>query len=38
MTTFVNLGNKSPADGFDGAPAAAPKAAGLNLAALLKSN
>ena len=35
MTTFVNLGNKSPADGFDGAPAAAPKAAGLDLAALL---
>ena len=34
MTTFVNLGNKSPADGFDGAPAA-PKAAGLDLAALL---
>lgn len=37
MMTFVNLGNKSPADGFDGAPAAAPKPAGLDLAALLKS-
>jgi hypothetical protein len=36
MITFVNLGNKSPADGFDGAPAA-PKAAGLDLAAFLKS-
>lgn len=36
MMTFVNLGNKSPADGFDGAPAAAPKAAGLDLASLLK--
>ena len=34
MTTFVNLGNKSPADGFDGAPTT-PKAAGLDLAALL---
>ena len=34
--TFVNLGNKSPADGFDGAPAEAkPKASGLDLAALL---
>lgn len=34
--TFVNLGEKSPADGFDGVPAeAAPKAAGLNLKALL---
>ena len=30
--TFVNLGNKSPADGFEGAPA--PKA-GLDLSALL---
>ena len=29
--TFVNLGSKSPADGFDGAP----KAAGLDLNALL---
>ena len=36
MMTFVNLGSKSPADGFDGAPAAAPKATGLDLAALLK--
>lgn len=35
MMTFVNLGSKSPADGFDGAPAAAPKAAGLDLNALL---
>ena len=35
--TFINLGNKSPADGFDGVPAAAsaPKASGLDLAALL---
>ena len=33
--TFINLGDKSPADGFDGAPAAAPKTAGLDLAALL---
>ena len=33
--TFVNLGNKSSADGFEGAPAPAPKAAGLDLAALL---
>lgn len=37
MMTFVNLGNKSPADGFDGASAVAPKPAGLDLAALLKS-
>jgi hypothetical protein len=36
MMTFVNLGDKSPADGFDGAPAA-PKATGLNLAALLNN-
>ena len=36
MMTFVNLGNKSPADGFDGVPTeAAPKAAGLDLSALL---
>lgn len=35
MMTFVNLGNKSPADGFEGAPAPKPKAAGLDLAALL---
>lgn len=38
MMTFCNLGDKSPADGFDGAPAA-PKsqASGLDLAALLKN-
>lgn len=36
MMTFVNLGNKSPADGFEGAPAASqPKASGLDLSALL---
>ena len=37
MKTFVNLGDKSPADGFDGAPAtAAPaKTGGLDLSALL---
>lgn len=36
MMTFVNLGSKSPADGFEGAPAA-PKAtaSGLDLSALL---
>ena len=33
--TFVNLGSKSPADGFDGTPAPAPKASGLDLSALL---
>ena len=38
MMTFVNLGDKSPADGFDGVAAeTAPKPAGLNLAALLNS-
>ena len=37
MMTFVNLGNKSPANGFEGALAPAPKATGLDLAALLKS-
>ena len=39
MMTFTNLGDKSPADGFDGAPAPAPapKASGLDLAALLNS-
>jgi hypothetical protein len=37
MTTFVNLGSKSPADGFEGAPAPAPQAAGLDLNALLKN-
>ena len=37
--TFVNLGEKSPADGFDDAPAApAAKPAGLDLAALLKQH
>ena len=37
MRTFVNLGDKSPADGFDDAPAApVTKPAGLDLAALLK--
>ena len=36
MMTFVNLGSKSPADGFEGAPTAPkPKAAGLDLSALL---
>ena len=34
MITFVNLGNKSPADGFDNVPAA-PKYTGLDLNALL---
>ena len=34
MMTFVNLGSKSPADGFEGAPAA-PKTSGLDLSALL---
>jgi hypothetical protein len=38
MMTFVNLGSKSPADGFEGVPAApAPKASGLDLSALLKN-
>lgn len=36
MMTFFNLGDKSPADGFDGAPVATPKPAGLDLKALLK--
>ena len=37
MMTFVNLGNKSPADGFEGVPSAParPKASGLDLSALL---
>ena len=36
MKTFVNLGSKSPADGFDGAaPETAPKSTGLDLNALL---
>lgn len=34
MMTFVNLGKKTPADGFDGEPAPAPKA-GIDLSALL---
>ena len=38
MMTFVNLGDKSPADGFDGVPTeAAPKSTGLDLNALLNS-
>ena len=36
MVTFVNLGDKSPADGFEGAPAPT-QTPGLNLAALLKN-
>lgn len=36
MITFVNLGEKSPADGFDGVTAT-PKSAGLDLNALLGS-
>lgn len=35
MMTFVNLGGKSPADGFDGVAPAAPKSTGLDLNALL---
>ena len=35
MITFVNLGNKSPADGFDGVSAEPTKPAGLDLNALL---
>ena len=35
MKTFVNLGSKSPADGFDGVPAEPTKSAGLDLNALL---
>ena len=35
MMTFVNLGSKSPADGFDGAPAPKAKASSLDLSALL---
>ena len=35
MVTFVNLGDKSPADGFEGAPAAPAKPSGLDLSALL---
>ena len=33
--TFVNLGNKSPATGFDGVSVEAPKTSGLDLNALL---
>ena len=33
--TFVNLGNKSPADGFDGVPEEPAKPSGLDLSALL---
>ena len=33
--TFVNLGDKSPADGFDGATTEPAKAPGLDLSALL---
>ena len=36
MVTFVNLGDKSPADGFEGVPAPA-KSSGLDLSALLKN-
>ena len=35
MKTFVNLGTKSPADGFDGVPAEPTKSTGLDLNALL---
>ena len=35
MRTFVNLGSKNPADGFDGEPTSKPKASGLDLSALL---
>ena len=35
MKTFVNLGSKNPADGFDGVTAEAPKSSGLDLNALL---
>ncbi len=35
MFTFVNLGEKSPADGFDGVAAEPVKTAGLNLSAIL---
>ena len=37
MVTFVNLGEKSPADGFDGvATEAVPASTGIDLTALLK--
>ena len=35
MMTFVNLGNKSPANGFDSVPAESAKPRGLDLSALL---
>ena len=35
MMTFVNLGNKSPADGFDGVSVETTKSTGLDLNALL---
>ena len=35
MKTFVNLGSKSPASGFDGVATEAPKAPALDLSALL---
>ena len=35
MMTFVNLGSKSPAEGFDGVPTAPTKSSGLDLNALL---
>ena len=35
MMTFINLGDKSPADGFDGVTAASSASAGLDLNALL---
>ena len=35
MMTFINLGEKSPADGFDGVAEVAPKSTGLDLNALL---
>jgi hypothetical protein len=35
MMTFINLGSKSPSDGFEGAPAAPKAKAGLDLSALL---
>jgi hypothetical protein len=35
MKTFVNLGSKSPADGFDGVTAEPTKSTGLDLNALL---
>ena len=35
MVTFVNLGSKSPADGFEGESSPKPKASSLDLSALL---